>query len=77
RDVDFETAVKKYPVGAPIRVVVSELSPDRQKLSLSVRDLFRREQHAEMSRFMDETSGSDGFTLGDLLKEKGDSSRKN
>lgn len=77
RDEDFETAVKKLAVGGPLRVVVTELSPDRQKLSLSVRDLVRKEQHEEMSRFMDESSGSDGFTLGDLLKEKKDSSRKN
>ncbi len=77
RDEEFEVAVKKYEVGSPIRVVVTELSPDRQKLSLSVRDLVRREQQAEMSRFMDDTSGNEGFTLGDLLKEKKDSSRKN
>lgn len=77
REEDFETAVKKYEVGSPIKVVITELMPDRQKLSLSVRDLARREQQAEMSRFMDEGSGNEGFTLGDLLKEKKDSSRKN
>lgn len=76
RDEDFETAVKKYEVGGPIRVVVTELSPDRQKLSLSVRDLVRREQDAEFSRFMETSTASDGFTLGDLLKEKKDSSKK-
>lgn len=76
RDEDFETAVKKYEVGSPIKVIVTELSPDRQKLSLSVRDLERKQLQAEMSRFMDEGSSNEGFTLGDLLKEK-DSSRKN
>ncbi len=77
RDEEFESAVKKYEVGSPIRVVVTELFPDRQKLSLSVRDLVRREQQAEISRFMDEGSDKEGFTLGDLLKEKKDSTRKN
>lgn len=76
RDEDYETAIKKYEVGSPITVMVTELSPDRQKLSLSVRDLARRQQQAEMSRFMDEGAASEGFTLGDMLKEK-DSSRKN
>jgi small subunit ribosomal protein S1 len=76
RDEDYEVAIKKYEVGSPITVIITELSPDRQKLSLSVRDLARRQQQAEMSRFMDEGAASEGFTLGDLLKEK-DSSRKN
>ncbi|GAB1454967.1 30S ribosomal protein S1 [Spirochaetota bacterium] len=77
RDEDFEAAVKKYEVGSAIKVVITELSPERQKLSLSVRDLERKQQQAEMSRFMDEGSSSEGFTLGDLLKEKKDSSSKN
>lgn len=77
RDESFEDSIKKYEVGSPIKVVITELSPERQKLSLSVRDLERKQQQAEMSRFMDEGSSSEGFTLGDLLKEKKDSSRKN
>lgn len=76
RDEDYEVAIKKYEVGSPITVIITELSPDRQKLSLSVRDLARRQQQAELSRFMDEGAASEGFTLGDLLKEK-DSTRKN
>jgi small subunit ribosomal protein S1 len=76
RDEDFEVAIKKYEVGSPIKVVITELSPERQKLSLSVRDLERKQQQAEMSRFMDEGSSNEGFTLGDLLKEKKDSSSK-
>ncbi len=77
RDEEYEVAVKKYEVGSPIKVVITELSPERQKLSLSVRDLERKQQQAEMSRFMDEGTSNEGFTLGDLLKEKKDSSRKN
>ena len=77
REEDFEVAIKKYEVGSPIKVVITELSPERQKLSLSVRDLERKQQQAEMSRFMDEGSSNEGFTLGDLLKEKKDTSRKN
>jgi small subunit ribosomal protein S1 len=76
RDEDFEVAVKKFEPGSPIKVVITELSPERQKLSLSVRDLERKQQQAELSRFMDEGSSNEGFTLGDLLKEKKDSTRK-
>lgn len=77
RDEEYEAAAKKYQPGSPIKVVITELSPERQKLSLSVRDLERKQQQAEMSRFMDEGSSNEGFTLGDLLKEKKDSTRKN
>lgn len=74
-DEDFESAVKKYEPGSKIRVVITELNPGKQKLSLSVKDLERKQLQAEMSRFMDEGSSGEGFTLGDLIKEK-DSSRK-
>lgn len=73
REVTFEDAVKKLEVGQAIKAVITELSPDRQKLSLSVRDLVRKQQREEMSRFMhDDGEGGEGFTLGDLLKQKGD-----
>jgi small subunit ribosomal protein S1 len=73
REVTFEEAVKKLEVGLAIKAVITELSPDRQKLSLSVRDLVRKQQREELSRFMhDEGEGGEGFTLGDLLKQKGD-----
>jgi small subunit ribosomal protein S1 len=75
REETFEDAVKKYEVGAAIKAVIVELSPDRQKLSLSVRDLVRKQQREEMTRFLQDDSG-DGYTLGDMLKEK-DGSNKN
>ena len=50
-------------------------SPERQKLGLSIRDLVRRQQREEMSRFMQDDS-AEGYTLGDLLKEK-DGPKKN
>lgn len=72
---DFETAVKKYEVGSKIKVIITELNPGKQKLALSVKDLERKQLQAEMSRFMDEGSSEEGFSIGDLLKEK-DNSRK-
>lgn len=75
REETFEDAVKKYEVGAAIKTVIVELSPDRQKLSLSVRDLVRKQQREEMSRFLQDDAG-EGYTLGDMLKEK-DGSNKN
>ena len=75
RDETFEDAVKKYQVGAPIKAAIVELNPERQKLSLSVRDLVKRQQREEISRFMQDDS-AEGYTLGDMLKER-DGSKNN
>lgn len=72
REETFEDSIKKFEVGAPIKAVIVELSPDRQKLSLSVRDLVKKQQREELSRFMQDDS-AEGYTLGDMLKERGGS----
>jgi ribosomal protein S1 len=72
KDEPYDDALKRFSVGQEVKALVIELSPDRQKLGLSIRDLVRRQQREEMSRFMQQDDGSDGYTLGDLLKQKGD-----
>ena len=57
--------------GQTVKALVIELNPERQKLGLSIRDLVRRQQREEISRFMQDDT-NDGYTLGDLLKEKDD-----
>ncbi|MDP2816624.1 MAG: 30S ribosomal protein S1, partial [Rectinemataceae bacterium] len=70
-----DDALKRFQAGMTVKATVVELSPDRQKLGLSIRDLVHRQQREEMSRFMQDDS-SDGYTLGDLLKQK-DGGKKN
>jgi len=70
RDEAFEDAVKKFEAGQQIKTVIVELSPERQKLSLSVRDLEKKQQREEISRFMQDDA-AEGYTLGDMLKERG------
>ncbi len=74
RDEAFEDAIKKFEVGQAIKTVIVELSPDRQKLSLSVRDLVKKQQREEISRFMQDDA-AEGYTLGDMLKERGGSGK--
>jgi len=74
REETFENAIKKFEVGAVIKAVIVELSPERQKLSLSVRDLVKKQQREEISRFMQDDS-AEGYTLGDMLKERGGSKK--
>ena len=67
-----EDALKKLTPGTTIKAAVLELIPQRQKLALSMKDLAKQQQQAELSKFMDDSaSDSDGYTLGDLLKNKG------
>ena len=75
KDEPYDDALKRFSAGMAVKALVAELSPDRQKLGLSIRDLVRRQQREEMSRFMQDDA-AEGYTLGDLLKEK-DGSKKN
>ncbi len=75
KDEPYDEALKRFQPGQKVTALVVELNPDRQKLGLSIRDLVRRQQREEMSRFMQDDK-SDGFTLGDLLKQK-DGDKKN
>ena len=70
RNEPFEQAVQKYTVGDKIRAVVTEISPQRQRLSLSVRDLERQEQRQELEKYIHEDdSATETFSLGEILKE--------
>ncbi len=77
RDESWDDALKKFSVGMAVKAVVIDLSPERQKLGLSIRDLVQRQQREEISKFMQsEEEGGSGYTIGDLLKER-DTSKKN
>jgi small subunit ribosomal protein S1 len=72
RDENPDEALKKYKVGDPIKAVILELQPDRQKIAFSIRDYQKKVQQEEISRYMsgdDETDDST-YTLGDFLKSK-------
>ncbi len=75
KDEPYDDALKRFQAGMLVKATVVELSPERQKLGLSIRDLVHRQQREEMSRFMQDDS-SDGYTLGDLLKQR-DGGKKN
>jgi small subunit ribosomal protein S1 len=81
RDENPDEVLKKYKVGDPIKAVILELQPDKQKIAFSIRDYQKKVQREEISRYMsgdDETDDST-YTLGDFLKSKskeGESSDK-
>ncbi|TVR29909.1 MAG: 30S ribosomal protein S1 [Spirochaetaceae bacterium] len=69
----FEKAVEKLSVGDKIKAIITEINPGRQRLGLSVRELERKEQRAEMQKYIHDDEDNGTLTLGELLKEKGQS----
>lgn len=69
KDEPYDDALKRFSAGMPVKALVVELNPERQKLGLSIRDLVRRQQREEISRFMQDDS-NEGYTLGEILKDK-------
>jgi len=65
-----EAAMAKYKVGDTVQAVVTECSPSKQKLSLSLKDYVRRVQREEMDKYIHDESKQDTVSLGDMLKDK-------
>lgn len=72
REETYEDAVKKYTVGDTIKVVVVEVSPEKQKVAFSIKDYKKKVQREEISRYMstEEEKDDSAYTLGDMLKNK-------
>ncbi len=72
REETFEDAVKKYTVGDKLKVIVVDVSPEKQKVAFSIKDYKKKVQREEISRYMSSTAESDNgsYTLGDMLKDK-------
>ena len=66
----LDAAMAKYKVGDSIQAVVTEVSPAKQKLSLSLRDYVKRVQREELDKYIHDESKQDTVTLGDMLKDK-------
>jgi small subunit ribosomal protein S1 len=66
----LDAAMAKYKVGDSIQAVVTECSPAKQKLSLSLRDYVKRVQREEMDKYIHDESKQDTVSLGDILKNK-------
>ena len=66
----LEAAMAKYKVGDTVQAVVTECSPAKQKLSLSLRDYVKRVQREEMDKYIHDESKQDTVSLGDMLKNK-------
>ena len=66
----LDAALAKYKVGDAVQAVVTECSPSKQKLSLSLRDYVKRVQREELDKYIHDESKQDTVSLGDMLKDK-------
>ena len=66
-----DEVLTKYKAGDKVKAVVLEVHPKLQKATFSVKDLKKKEQQAEISKYMSNSQEEDGpYTLADLLKTK-------
>jgi small subunit ribosomal protein S1 len=66
----LEAAMAKYKVGDTVQAVVTEVSPSKQKLSLSLRDYVKKVQREEMDKYIHDDTQKDTVSLGEMLKDK-------
>ncbi len=65
----IEEAFAKYEPGSKVKAVVSDINPNRQKLSLSIREYQNKIQREELSKYIHDDDEEPKATLGDLLKK--------
>ena len=66
----LEDVLSQYKVGDSIKVTVQEVSPQKQRLSLSRREYFKQVHKEELARYIHDETKEDTVSLGDLIKDK-------
>jgi small subunit ribosomal protein S1 len=65
-----EDPLDKYNVGDTVSALVTEVQPNQQKLSLSIKDYQKKMQREELSKYIHNEEEENTVTVGDLLKNK-------
>jgi small subunit ribosomal protein S1 len=68
---DVDEAVAKFKPGDKVNVLVTDIKPEKQRLSLSIREYQRNLQRAELSKYIHREADESKATFGDFLKDKG------
>lgn len=69
REETAESVMEKYQVGDKIKAVVFEVQPEKQKLTLSLKDYQKQKEKEEISHFIHQGEKDKGFTLEEVLKK--------
>ena len=68
-----DEVLKKFKVGDTVTAAVLECNPTTQKLSLSIKEMIRKNEQSEIAKYISEDKDdSESFTLADLMKTKED-----
>lgn len=67
----LEDALSEYNSGDKVKAIVTDVKPDKQRLSLSIREYHKNQQRAELSKYIHHDADESTVTLGDFLKDKG------
>ncbi len=66
----LEDALKKYKEGDTVKAVVTEINPSRQRLNLSIKDHYRRQQKEDMIKYMHNDKVEEKVVLAEFFKDK-------
>ena len=66
----IDKARDRISVGDQLRAVVTDVSADKQRLSLSLRELQRREERQELVKYIHDDEEPDRVSLGEFLKDR-------
>ena len=66
-----DKVLENFKVGDEVTAMVVDINPQSQKLSLSIKEMIKRNQESEMAKYMaGEKEDDDTFSLADILKAK-------
>jgi small subunit ribosomal protein S1 len=69
KDESPDTIMNQYQIGDKISSVVFEIMPERQKLTLSLKDYQRQKEKEEISHFIHREDNEKGLTLEEVMKK--------
>lgn len=59
-----------FKAGDSVKAVLTDINPQSQKLSLSIKEYQKKQQRKELSKYIHDDEESSTVTLGDMLKQK-------
>ncbi len=65
-----DEVLKRFNVGDPITAMVMDVIPQQQKLSLSIKEMKRRDQQSEVAKYMSNADDDDVVTFADLISSR-------
>ncbi len=69
-EVYTDEVLKKFNVGDQVTAMVVDINAQQQKLSLSIKELKKRDQQSEVAKYMSNSDDDDHVTIADLISSR-------